>query len=253
MLKAERHQRILQALRGNGGVTVATLAQRLRITEQTIRRDLTELERAGLVQRSHGGAILHPATGVDIPFGLRLGEAAEEKGRIASVAAGLVQPGETVILDAGTTTLALARALSRMERLSVITNALPVATELAAAPEAQVILVGGQVRPSTLSLVGSMARQGLAQLHAHKLFLAAGGVDPIRGLTNSNMVEAEVKQAMIAAAAEVYVLAHGAKVGEVLLHTFAPVRAVKALITTDSAPQTVLEEIRALGVAVILA
>lgn len=252
LLRSVRHQAILEALRGHGGATVAALSQQLRVTEQTIRRDLTELELTGLICRSHGGAVLRPVNG-DVSYRLRLGEAVEEKARIAAVAASLVQPGETVLLDAGTTALALARALVRYERLRVITNALPVATELAASPDAQVVLLGGELRPSTLSTMGDSVKQALSQVRAQKLFLAAGGVDPIRGLTTPNLMEAETKQAMVNAASDVFVIAHGAKVGRAQAYSFAPLRVASVLITTASAPQSVLSQIRAQGVEIILA
>lgn len=252
LLRSVRHQAILEALRGCGGATVTALSQQLRVTEQTIRRDLTELELSGLIYRSHGGAVLRPVNG-DVSYRLRLGEAVEEKARIAAVAASLVQPGETVLLDAGTTTLALARALVRTEQLRLITNALPVATELAALPDAHVVLLGGQLRPTTLSTLGPTTKQELSQVRAHKLFLAAGGVDPCRGLTAPNMMEAEVKQAMIQAASDVFVIAHGSKLGRAQAYSFAPLRVANVLITTDSAPQSVLNQIRELGVEVIIA
>lgn len=250
---AERLQRIVDILEERGTIAVHFLAQRLGVTEQTIRRDLTRLEGEGRVVRSHGGVALSLPKVAESPFATRLGEAAEQKRRIGVVAAALIKPGDCVILDAGTTTLAIARALGAPEGLKLITNGLPVASELAPRLGRNVIVAGGEVRGSTLSTVGAMARESFALLHAHKLFLACGGIHPERGLTNSNIEEAEVKQAMIAAADEVYAVAHGAKVSQVLLYSFAPLTAVKALITTDDAPSDVLDAIRKRGTEVILA
>jgi len=253
MLSAERLARILERIHAHGTGTVADLAADLGVTEQTIRRDLSRLEADGKVVRSHGGATLAPGLAVESAFASRLGEAAEQKRLIAAAAVELVMPGDRVLIDAGTTTLAVARALPERFGLKVITNAVPVAAELALRQGIDVVLVGGEVRGSTLSTVGAMASEAIRRLHAHKLFLAAGGLHPERGLTNSNLVEAEVKQAMIAAADQVCVVAHGAKLGKVLLYSFAPVSAIHTLITTEEAPPDLLNVLRQKGIRIIIA
>lgn len=250
MLPEQRQQAILRLLDAAGGLTVADLARRLGVTEQTIRRDLSRLEAQGRLMRSHGGAVPVGTPAGDLPFGIRLGEAAAEKQRIAKAAAQLIAPGDTIILDAGTTTLALARAIASLSGIKVVTNSLPIAMELAPRPEIEVVQVGGEVRDTTLSTVGATARETLARFHTAKLFLAARGVDPEHGLSNTNLVEAEIKQAMIAAAGEVYLLAHGAKLGRRYLYTFAPATAVDRLLTDASADPGVVRELQALGVAV---
>ncbi|MDB4894790.1 MAG: regulatory protein DeoR [Firmicutes bacterium] len=248
----DRLRRIVELLRTHGSLSVAFLAGETGVTEQTIRRDLDRLAAQGQVIRSHGGATPPPSEPGDDCFTARLSQAADAKRRIAMAAVALVRPGEHIMLDAGTTTLAIARLLAGHDRIKVITNSVPVATEMAQRPASDIVLIGGELRVSTLSTVGPMARESFGRLHVQKLFLAASGIDAERGFTNSNLAEAEIKQAMIAAAEEVYAVADGSKLGRVLLYSFAAIEQVKALITTANAPHEALEAIRMRNVDVIL-
>lgn len=252
-MREERLKRILELMSTWDSVTVAYLAESLDVTEQTIRRDLTRLEETGRVVRTHGGATFPSTDSGDVSYTARLGQADDQKRRIGQVAASLLKPGEDVILDAGTTTLAIARALVGVPHIKVITNALPIAAELVPRPHCDVVLIGGEVRSSTLSTVGPMAREAIAKLHVKKLFLASSAVNPERGFSNTNLAEAEIKQAMIRASDEVYAVADGSKLGRNLFYAFAPIDAVTALITTDDAPAEILQAIRRKGVKVILA
>ncbi|AQS59146.1 DeoR/GlpR family DNA-binding transcription regulator [Desulforamulus ferrireducens] len=250
-MSGERQEKIRLLLQEHGHLTVSELAQRFEVSEMTIRRDLKALAALGLVQREHGRA-LYPQTATNTRFFSRLGEAEREKTAIGSLAAGLVAEGETIILDAGTTTLAVAQSINKP--CVVITNSLPIASVLANREgETTVLVTGGEVRGTTHALVGPMARAGFAGFNADKLFLAATGVSIERGLSTNNMLESEVKQAMLTAAREVILVAHSAKFNHVYYHTFARWDKVHTVITDAGLPEATRRELENLGVKVLVA
>ncbi len=244
-----RQEEIRSLLEEHGNLTVAELAQHFNVSEMTIRRDLKTLAALGLVQREHGRA-LHPQN-ADGLFLARLGEAEREKTLIGRLAAGLVSEGESLILDAGTTTLAVARALDK--KCVVITNSLPIAGVLGNREGVTVLVSGGEVRGTTYALVGPMARAGFGGFNADKLFLAASGLSLERGLSTANMLESEVKQAMLAAAREVILVAHSGKIGQVYYHTFTHWDRIDVLVTDARLPAETRRELENLGVKVLIA
>lgn len=250
-MSAERQEDIQVLLQEHGHLTVAELAQHFGVSEMTIRRDLKALAALGLIQREHGGALYPQNPSPGELFWNRLGEAEREKTLIGRLAASLVGEGDSIILDAGTTTLAVARALT--QKCVVITNSLPIAGSLANRPEMTVILTGGEVRGATNALVGPMTRSGFDGFNADKLFLAATGVSIERGLSTTNMMESEVKQAMLNAAKEVILVAHSKKIGEVYYHTFAHWDKVHVLITDSMIPEKTRKDFESLGVKVLMA
>ncbi|GAB6159284.1 DeoR/GlpR family DNA-binding transcription regulator [Desulfotomaculum varum] len=247
----ERQEKIRLLLQEHGHLTVAELAQHFEVSEMTIRRDLKALAALGLVQREHGRALYPPATGI-ASFVTRLGEAEREKTAIGRLAADLVAEGDTVILDAGTTTLAVAQFIHKS--CVVITNCLPIASELANRREDVTVLVaGGEVRGTTNALVGPLARAGFAGFNADKLFLAATGVSLERGLSTNNMLESEIKQAMLDAAREVILVAHSGKFNHVYYHTFARWDRIHTVVTDTGLPAEIRRELENLGIKVLLA
>jgi len=212
MLAAERHARIAELIVHQNAVTVSDLCKRFSVSDMTIRRDLQRLEEEGLLLRTHGGAVAR-ASEQDAAYGVREQAQRDEKEAIARVAASLVQPGETILLDAGTTTAHLARHLHGKAELTVITNSLHVLRELGGDAQITLIATGGTVRQSTLSFVGSWAEEMVSRFHAERLFLAATAIDLGRGLYNSNVYEIGVKQRMIHSAREVILLADHTKFG----------------------------------------
>lgn len=250
-MSVERQEKIRLLLQEHGRLTVSELAQRFDVSEMTIRRDLKALAALGLVQREHGRA-LYPQAASDARFFTRLGEAEREKTAIGRLAAELVAEGESIILDAGTTTLAVAQWLNKP--CVVITNSLPIASVLAGSGEEMTVLVaGGEVRGTTQALVGPMTRAGFAGFNADKLFLAATGVSIERGLSTNNMMESEVKQAMLAAARQVILMAHSEKFGQIYYHTFAHWDKVHTVITDSGLPKETRKELENLGVEVLIA
>jgi DeoR family fructose operon transcriptional repressor len=239
MLADERRLRILERLAQQRSVTVSELAEAFGASESTIRRDLDDLERQGLLRRTHGGAVAVDAVA---SFEPSLQEKdvryPQEKQAIARAAAELVRPGDTVLLDAGTTTLQIARQLATLE-LTVVTNSVPIAMELSSTPQARVhlMLLGGDLRRTTGALVGPFAERMLADLHVDLLFLGANGLHADRGVTTPNPLEAAVKAAMIRSARRVAVVADHSKVGQVSLVKVCDWDEVDLLITDRPAPQ----------------
>jgi DeoR/GlpR family transcriptional regulator of sugar metabolism len=195
MLPAERRQHILRAVRG-GTAHVSELAERFAVSEMTVRRDLRELELAGKLERVHGGAL---SSSVEPPFAQIAVEHLDVKDRIGRAAADLVQDGQTVMIDIGTTTLQVACHL-RGRKVTVITSNLAAFEELAADPDIELILPGGIVRRNYRSLVGVLAEDTLRQLHADIAFLGASGITQDLSVMDSTMIEVPIKRAMLAAA-----------------------------------------------------
>ncbi|SPF48811.1 Transcriptional regulator of sugar metabolism [Candidatus Desulfosporosinus infrequens] len=249
-MSSERQDEIHFLLQEHGNLTVIELAQRFKVSEMTIRRDLKNLAALGLIQREHGRAI-YPPVPMDTLLMMSMGEAEREKARIGHLAATLVSEGDSIILDAGTTTLAVAQALNT--KCTVITNSLPIASVLGNRDGITILMTGGEVRNGTFALVGPMTRSVFKGFNADKLFLGATGVNLERGLSTANMLESEVKQAMLKVAKEVILVAHSAKIGQVSFHTFAQWDRVHILVTDSELPASVRQELESMGVKVFLA
>ncbi|HHV64182.1 MAG TPA: DeoR/GlpR transcriptional regulator [Peptococcaceae bacterium] len=247
-----RQEKIRFLLQKHGHLRVSELAERFGVSEMTIRRDLKQLASMGLVQREHGKAVypsnLQARNGI---FLARMDEAHQEKTAIGKTAAKLIKEGDSVILDSGTTTLAIALALDT--KCIVVTNSLPVADILRNKPEITIILTGGEVQRNTFSLMGPMTRENLAGFNADKLFLAATGISVEKGLSTTSMAESEVKQAMINSAKEVILVAHSKKIEQVYYHTFTKWDKIHKFITDSSADKQLLSKIEENGVEVIIA
>lgn len=184
-------------------------------------------------------------------FSARLEEAQKKKQIIGKIAASLINDGEAIILDAGTTTLAIALALDK--KCIVVTNSLPAAETLRMRNEITTVVTGGEVQWTTCSLLGGMTRESLACFNADKLFLAATGISVEKGLSTSNMTESEVKQRMINSAREVILVAHSEKLGQTAYHTFAKWEKVNKFITDAGADPVLINKIREYGVDVVIA
>jgi DeoR family transcriptional regulator of aga operon len=252
-----RRQRIAAALEERDFVRVSDLSAELGISEVTVRSDLTQLARSGLVHRVHGGAVkVQPRR--EGAFEEMESTQAEEKRLIAREAAALVTAGESLILDVGTTTAALARALidSRPELAGVVvfTNGLNIALLLeAAVPRFTVVVTGGTLRPLQHSLVDPLGGLIFEQLQVSTAFIGCNGVDAGAGVTNLNLPEAEMKRRMLRNAERRVVLADGSKVGQVTLARLCGVEDVDLVITGASADPRALDELRERGVTVVVA
>lgn len=246
-----RRDAIRGRLAERGEVEIAVLASEFEVSEMTIRRDLEALEDRGVARRVRGGAISTVSRSYEPPFAARSQDAREAKALIASTAAGFVEYGETAILDVGSTTLALARALRDRGGLTILTPSVNAAVELANEPTSRVILTGGIVRPGELSLVGDLAEETFRRFNCDVLFLGVGGIDAVKGLTEYNLDDTRVKRAALGAAARCVVLADRSKLDRVCLAQVATLEEIDVLITDAEPAHPVLDAVREAGVEVV--
>jgi DeoR family transcriptional regulator of aga operon len=254
---AVRRERMLAALKTREFTRVTELERMFGVSAVTIRGDLAALAHRGEVRRVHGGAMPIATPRAERSFEDSASAHAEEKRAIGRAAAALVSNGDTVALDVGTTPRAAALALVPRDDLhdvTVFTNGLNIALELErAAPRLTVVVSGGTLRPLQHSLVNPMADVLLSGLNPDLAFVGCNGVHPQRGVTNVNLPEAEVKRRMLALAARRVIVADGSKLGEVAVAHLCGVADIDLLLTGASAPEAVLEELRALDVTIELA
>lgn len=253
MLKEERKRKISQFIKENKKATVAELSRLFGVSESTIRRDLEELDEQGIIQRAHGGAIIAERAAPEPPIIQRMAENEEEKRRIGRAAAELVRDGETVFLGSGTTTLEVARNLVDRDDLTVITNALNIANLFAGKPNITVIVVGGLLRHSELSMIGYITEQVLKELHADKVIMGIRAISVQDGLTNDYLPETMTDRAIINFSSEVILVADHTKFGKVSTVLVAPVTSVDKIVTDTAAPPEIIKELGELGIEVILA
>lgn len=249
MFAEQRKQKILELLSRDQSVRVTGLCLLFQASPASIRRDLQELQEAGLLTRTHGGAITNRTAAFEPSLAEKEDCLRAEKMAIARVAMRLVQEGDTVMLDAGSTTLEIARLLRQRQGVTVLTNALNIALELVSA-NIDVTLTGGTLRQKTQSLVGPITENVLAGLHVDKLFLATNGLDLRKGLTTPNVSEAQSKRAMINSAREVIVVADHSKFGCVAFSQICPLNKVHHLITDAGAPAEFIRALAKEGVKV---
>jgi len=214
MLTEERRGAIVTLLRKEGRVRVKDLSKRFNTSEVTIRTDLKLLHRRGMVFKSHGGAVL-PTLGVGEPtLQEKFDKHADEKARIGAAAAELVQNGETIVLDSGSTTHEIAKRIKDRRDLTVITNGVNIASELAGVRGIQIILLGGVVRHGSLSIIGHFAEEMLSHLTADKLFMAADGCTLEFGISTPKFEESRINQVMVGISREKYLIADSSKFGK---------------------------------------
>lgn len=235
MFAEERKAEILQLTESGEPVKVGDLSQRFDVSESTIRRDLQELENAGLIQRTHGGAISIQSN-FELSYQEKRIRYYDEKQRIAKASAKMVKDGETVFLDTGTTTLQIALAL-RGKAITVATNSMDIAQVFAEEPQVEVIVLGGSLRKGIRSLVGFLTNEMLAMLHFDKVFLAANAVDPDLGVSTPNLIEAETKRNMVSAGKEVILVVDHSKLWEKSMSKVCSLSEIDVLLTDDGVDQ----------------
>jgi DeoR family transcriptional regulator of aga operon len=233
MLNEERRRAILEIINREGRVVVKDLARRFSTSHVTIRSDLESLHNKGLAQRTHGGALpLQVGALLDPTLREKENQHPEEKKRIADASAALVKDGESVVLDSGTTATMVARSLRRFRNLTVITNAVNIAAELAGTA-VEVILTGGTLRENSFSLVGPLAEDTLHRLSADIMFLGVDGFDVRYGLTTPNLLEAKVNRVMMEISRRTVVICDSSKFGRRSLSLIAPPSAIHHVITDN--------------------
>jgi DeoR family transcriptional regulator of aga operon len=250
MLIDERRNHILNLLQGKGRVLVADLSRTLGISQITIRKDLDNLQAKGLIQRTHGGALpAHTGALSDPSLQEKQKQHSQEKQRIAAAAVRLVQEGQCVMLDSGTTTTAIAQALKRFSQLTVITNAVNIAAELTGT-NFEVILTGGTLRKNSFSLVGPLAEDVLEEMHADILFLGVDGFDVEMGVTTPNLLESRVNRAMVKAARKIVAVCDSTKFSRRSLSRIVAPSAIHHVITDRNVPAGVVEALESQNIEV---
>jgi DeoR family transcriptional regulator of aga operon len=253
LLLEERRRQILDLLEAQGRVTVDELAARFATSEVTIRADLKELAAAGALLRTHRGALVRRDND-DLSIAVKETLRHAEKVRIAVAAAAMIQDGETIILDSGTTTVEIAKQIRAMKdkSINVITHALNIAVLLFNVPHVQLIMLGGILRRESHSLFGPMAERSLEGLRAHRLFLGVDGLDPAIGLMTPHLAEAQLNTRMISVASQVVAVTDSTKLKRRNVSVIATVDQLNVLITDREAQRDVVDELRARGVEVVL-
>jgi DeoR family transcriptional regulator, aga operon transcriptional repressor len=241
---------ILATISETGSVGVAELAERFQVSSATIRRDLEALEEQRLLARTHGGAVAHGVV-YELPLRYKAARHEEEKRRIAAAAATRVTDGMAVGLTGGTTCTEVARALVEHERLTVVTNALNIAAELAIRRTLKLVVTGGTARPESYELVGPIAEQALEGFQLDVAIVGVDGIDAAHGCTTHHEVEAHTNATLLERAREVIVVADASKVGAAAFARICPIGRVQRLITDHAAGPVALGALREAGVHVV--
>jgi DeoR/GlpR family transcriptional regulator of sugar metabolism len=253
MNKAQRQAHIASAVQAAGRVRVPELSASLGVSEMTVRRDLEEMESAGLLLRVHGGATSTISRSFEPGFAARSLRQTEAKQRIGRRTASLIRDGETLIIDAGTTTIHVAEALPSDIRVRAMALSLRVADILADMPNVTLMIPGGVVRPQERSFVGGMTVSTFEQLAFDTVILTVGGVDATEGVTEYEFDDSETKRAAVRSARRRIVVADGSKLGAVAFVRVCPIDSIDVIVTDGGAPQAQVDSLRDAGVEVILA
>lgn len=249
----QRQQAIAEVIARDGQATVEALCQRFDVSPATIRRDLDELDAQGVVMRTHGGAMRSSQAMPELPILQRSSDQAGAKRRIGRAAAALVLEGTTVFIASGTTTLEIARALVSRANLTVVTNALNVACLLADAPGITLVVCGGVLRRSELSLLGHLTDYALTELRTDMVFIGAHAVSMEHGLSADNLAEVMTDRAILDIGVQRVLVADHSKFGKFATARVAPLSAVHTVVTDDELDATLLEQLHEHRLEVIVA
>jgi DeoR/GlpR family transcriptional regulator of sugar metabolism len=251
MLSRQRKTYLLDLLRKTGQIVAKSVSEELGLSEDTIRRDLRELASEGRLQRVHGGAL--PASPAVGDFAARQQLAPAGKASIGRAAAGLVKAGQVVILDGGTSTAQLARHLPLDLRATVVTHSPTIAVALVEHPSIEVVLIGGKLFKHSVVAVGAAAIEAIARIRADICFIGVTGIHPQAGLSTGDLEESHVKRALIASAAETYVLVSAEKLNAASPYVIVPITAVAGIIVEPGVPAESLKPYERAGLTVIRA
>lgn len=253
MFDVERRSRIMSILNEKKNILVQDTASLFGVTEETIRRDLKKLEKQGLIVRTHGGAVLPDDMNMETPLKIREGINIAGKKAIGKLAAGLINSGDTVFLDASTSSLHVAKHIKDMESITVITNAERVLMELADCPGITLISTGGIVRRESLSLVGRMAENAVGSYRADKVFFSCKGFSPKHGLTDSSEQESEIRKTMLKCSETVIFLCDHTKFDKIGFAKTAGLEDVDVMITDAPIPGNWTRELEEASVKIEIA
>jgi DeoR/GlpR family transcriptional regulator of sugar metabolism len=252
MISDHRHQVIVNKLESQGSVSVSDLVKEFGVSEMTIRRDLVILENKGLLRRVHGGALSQRGRSYEPPYMIRSTENMDSKQRIGQFAASLVNNGDSLTLDIGTTTLEIAKNLHSKNDLTIITPSLQIANELVSHPGIRLILSGGVLRPGELSMVGHLAERIFDEFYVDKLFLGAGAFDVRTGASEFNIEDALVKRAMVKTAKQVILVADSSKFNQVALTSIVDLKSIHTIVTDNELDPIIVSNLNEEGIEVFL-
>lgn len=253
MLPLKRRKKILEKLDHSDSVKVEDLASEFEVSPTTVRRDLKNLEKKGLVRRDYGGAVKveRSSTSFEPPYHLKKKEHHEEKRKIGRVASELVQSGETLILDSGSTTLEFAKALDKKMPLTVVTNDLKVSMELVDKETIEFFVLGGKHRKGVYTLQGALAEQAVKNFKVNRTFLGADAIDE-KVISNVNTEEVQLKKAMVEAGDKVTVLADHSKFGKRVFTTVCPIDSIDSIITDEPLAESTKRKYEEAGVEIMV-
>lgn len=248
----DRRAKIIEKLETTGQVKVLELSIEFNVSDVTIRNDLAQLEEKGLLIRSRGGAMKPQRVGIDYKLFEKSKRNLKEKQAIGKKAAELLNEGDTIIIDSGSTAMEVAKNLSRFENITVITNALNIASQLAAYDKIKMIMLGGMLRHNSLSLIGPIAETSLKNYYCDKLIIGVDGIDSQYGISTPNIEEAQLNRLMIDISKEVIIITDSSKFLRRSFAFIAPMTDVDIVITDTNIPKEELQRLENLGVKVIL-
>ncbi|GEN46298.1 DeoR/GlpR family DNA-binding transcription regulator [Alkalibacillus haloalkaliphilus] len=244
----ERKNKIHAYVEKHKRASVQHLCDAFNVSESTIRRDLSELEQDHLLRRTHGGAIAFESVNFEPTVTEKADRFQKEKQIIATRAASYIQEGDTILIDAGTTTLPLIYEIKHFSSLTVVTNSVVHSELLKDSPQIEVVVPGGRLRHETQALVGPITDQTLSLLHVDKAFIGTNGIDLSDGLTTPNLIEASTKRTMISQSSEVIVLADHSKFEKVTFAKFGDIDDIDRFITDEQVDQSFVSEFHQRGV-----
>lgn len=251
MFSEERQQKISEMLQGKSSLKVNELATIFEVSESTIRRDLTEMEDDGLLSRIHGGAVCFNRTSFEPSFKDKEDEKKFEKNLVGKKAASMIENGDTLILDSGTTTLEIAKNITA-SGIIVITNSIDIAAILSDKENIELIVTGGTLRVTTRAMVGNIAEKNLQNFRVDKAFIGANGISISDGITTPNLIEAQTKKAMMSVADKVIIVADSSKFNKVSFAVICPIKHVSSIITSSDLNKEIQKEYENYGVEIIL-
>lgn len=244
-IPAERQQKMIEYIEANTSAQIHELAERFRVSEATVRRDLDDLDRQGVIRRTHGGAIkMDRSTAYEHMYSEKISLMEEEKQRIAQHAASLVHAGDTIVIDSGTTTFYIAQALSRLENLTIITNDLFIACQTTIHPTSTLIVTGGTRRQGRQELIGTMTENFLREIRVDIAFIGVDGLDILGGATIANFSEVGVKKLMMESALRSVIVADHSKFGRIALARICSLQEADMILTDDGVDEEIMQKIK---------
>lgn len=253
MLGEERRQYILNLINKTGSIKAIDIAKMLEVSELTIRRDLDKLAKNELLKRTHGGAINILSVGHEMKFDVQKEKYIDEKKRIALAASSLIEEGDVILIEAGTTGYQTALNITNRAKLTIITNSCDIAVLLGKTnPDYKIVLSGGILNTDTRALVGPIADFAFKTTFVDKAFIGISGIDLEKGITAADPIEAQTKKNIIACAKQVIALADHSKIGHIAMNYVAPVHMINTFITDSEADEEFIEKLKELDVRIII-